>query len=132
MIYTKSILKAPKDSDGIRISVMSRHTLSDGVTQDERIQPGKNYNRWLKNLAPTEKLVGSYYKRGLSWEEFSRQYIDFLKNAAVAKEVKDLARLGAVRDLTLLCIEDSAEKCHRRLLAEECLKYEPKIRIEHL
>ncbi len=37
MLYTKSILKEKVPSDGIRISVMSRHTLNDGITQDNRI-----------------------------------------------------------------------------------------------
>ena len=36
-LYTKSILKPRSSRDGRRISVMSRHTLEDGVTQDKRI-----------------------------------------------------------------------------------------------
>ena len=38
---------------------------------------------------------------------------------------------GLERDITLLCSEENADRCHRRLLAKECKKYEPKLKVEH-
>lgn len=64
MIYTKSILKPKEESDGIRISVMSRHTLNDGITSHPDINES-SYDEWLKILAPSDQLVGDYYKRSL-------------------------------------------------------------------
>ena len=69
MIRTRCIL-APKElTDGVRISVMSRHTLNDGVTPDLRITR-KLYDIHLPLLAPNPRLIGDYYKRDLPWEDF--------------------------------------------------------------
>ena len=37
MLKSKCILSSKKPEDGTRISIMSRHTLNDGKTPDERI-----------------------------------------------------------------------------------------------
>jgi uncharacterized protein YeaO (DUF488 family) len=131
VLYTKCILKPRKQEDGIRISVMSRHTLQDGKTPDERIIK-ELYDEHKPNLAPPAKLIGSYYKRGLGWEEFAQQYLEYLKTEKVKEEVKNLAQRALRTDITILCIEDSPEYCHRRLLSEECGKYEPNLIIKHL
>jgi len=65
MIYTKCILLPSSPDDGWRISVMSRHTLNDGITPDPRIQV-YGFNEWLLKVAPPSVLIGDYYKRGLS------------------------------------------------------------------
>jgi len=62
MLYTKCILSEREISDGIRISVMSRHTLNDGKTPDTRITKDK-YDEWIKFLAPKSKLVRDYHKK---------------------------------------------------------------------
>ena len=45
MLYTKSIIKQKSLEDGCRISVMSRHTLNDGITIDSRILPD-SFDEW--------------------------------------------------------------------------------------
>jgi len=55
MLFTKSIYKPVSVLDGQRISVMSRHTLEDGVTPDPRIN-SDSYYAYLKILAPLEKF----------------------------------------------------------------------------
>lgn len=130
MLYTKSILKQKTRSDGTRISVMSRHTLEDGITPDMRIS-NTSYDLWFKMLAPPEKLIGDYYKRGLSWQDFEMKYLAYLRNPEIVIEVENLAMAALKQDITLLCVEETAERCHRRLLAEECRRYDPDLRIEH-
>lgn len=122
-LYTKCILDDVCEEDGVRVSVMSRHTLDDGLTADTRLE-GK-YHEWMKSLAPPETLVGDYYKRNLSWNEFEKRYKEYLKKNEVARGVKNLANMATTMNITLLCVEQMPEKCHRRLLAEECKKYEP-------
>lgn len=61
MLFTKSIHKPVQPEDGYRISVMSRHTLSDGKTPDPLIT-GKSYIEWWKDLAPRDTLVGAWYR----------------------------------------------------------------------
>ncbi len=129
-LFTKSILSERESSDGVRISVMSRHTLSDGVTPDPRITFDK-YEEHLVILSPRPKFLGDYYKRGLPWEEFELRYCNQLRHPDLIPVVQSLAIRASNQDITLLCIEEVATHCHRRLLAEECLVYEPILKIEH-
>lgn len=123
MLKTKCILVPKEVGDGLRISVMSRHTENDGITPHPGITP-LTFDDWQKELAPPKKLVGSYYKGAVSWQEFEVQYLRFLRDYPQFQLVRELARRAMVRDITLLCIEETPEMCHRRLLAEECKKYE--------
>lgn len=50
MLFTKSILKQKEKGDGIRISVMSRHTLNDGIILDDRIAK-HSYDEHLQILS---------------------------------------------------------------------------------
>lgn len=126
MLKTKSILYDKEDSDGLRISVMSRHTLNDGVTPHPEITD-LSYNKWLPILAPPEKLLGDYYKRGLPWNQFEQKYLDYIRQQKVQIEVQKLAETSLDSIITLLCIEESPEFCHRRILAEECKRYQPNL-----
>ncbi len=127
-LHTKCILHHKEDKDGIRVSVMSRHTLSDGMTPDPRITR-KSFDLWLQELAPSPTLIGDYYKRGLPWEEFEQRYKALLSESMKTIAVRALAEHAMIRDITLLCIEDTPEQCHRRLLAEQCKIYEPKLNV---
>lgn len=130
MLFTKSIHAPISPLDGIRISVMSRHTLEDGVTPDSLITLD-SYNCWLPSLAPPPKLIGGLYKRDLSWDAFTAQYLAHLQKPAVQATIGRLSRLALRTNLTLLCVEQNAAHCHRRLLAEECQRLTPQIYIEH-
>ncbi len=129
-LFTRCILSRPDLSDGFRISVMSRHTLNDGITQDIRIRPD-NYRLHLPMLAPSPKLIGDYYKRGMHWDDFHRRYLDEISQAPKFGWALWLSTRALVGDVTVLCIEESASFCHRRLLAEFCLALEPGLHIEH-
>jgi len=127
-LYTKCILYPREAIDGIRVSVMSRHTLSDGITPDARITK-KLFDFHSQELAPNPTLIGDYYKRGLSWEEFEKRYKTLLSEPAKAAAVRVLAQQALLGDITLLCIEETPEKCHRRILAEQCKIYAPLLKI---
>lgn len=132
MLFTACILRhKPHNFGGIRLSIMSRHTLNDGVTPDPRIKPSL-YDFHVANLAPSPNLLGDYYKRGLPWEDFEIQYKKELRVPDKWCVVQGLARLALVTNVTLLCIEEKADHCHRRLLAEACKEHESRLKIEHL
>lgn len=124
MLRTRSILVPKELDDGVRISIMSRHTLNDGMTPHPEITDS-SYDHWLKIFAPPEELVGDYYKRNLPWNLFKTRYLEYLRNPFLASEVRNLALESLYLDITLLCIETHPDYCHRRLLAEECERYEP-------
>ncbi|MCA9348896.1 DUF488 domain-containing protein [Candidatus Saccharibacteria bacterium] len=100
---------------------MSRHTLEDGATPDPEIHDDL-YDEWWPELAPPARLVGAYYKRGLSWREFEQEYQNFLRRPEVARKITELIDLARNCTVTILCVEDKPDQCHRRLLAEACLE----------
>lgn len=124
MLKTKSILAPKEDSDGKRISIMSRHTLNDGITPHPQID-SDSYDVWMLELAPPEKLIGDYLKRELPWEQFKNEYVAYMQRPEIKLKVRNLARHCIDSVVTLLCVEESPEHCHRRLLAEECKRYYP-------
>ncbi len=130
VLYTKSIFDEKSFTDGTRISVMSRHTLQDGVTPDPRITD-ESYQLWMPKLAPPAELVGGYYKRGLPWADFGSMYLAHLQQRDIAGIVADLAKNSVSENMTLLCVEPRGENCHRLILAEACRAYIPDLRIEH-
>ena len=66
-------------------------------------------------LAPTKELLKSYRSKEITWEEFEKSYKNQIKDSKVILGLNK----GDFEDACLLCSENTAEKCHRRLLAEE-------------
>ena len=129
-LFTTSIIKE-KDPGEKRTSVMSRHTLEDGITPDERIIEGVSFDEWQREFAPPAKLVGAYYRKELLWEDFEKTYLEYLRGDETRPKVEAFAKRCAEETITLACIEDTADRCHRRLLAEELQRYQPELKIVH-
>jgi len=121
MLKTRCIKSAKQLDDGWRISIMSRHTKNDGITPDENIT-NDSYDEWWSKLSPSPKLVGAYYQGTLSWEQFVVEFNEFLQQPNTHNKLMVLIGLAKIRNVTILCIEDSPEHCHRRLVAERCLE----------
>ncbi len=115
-------------TDDICISVMSRHTLNDGVTPDIRINP-ESLDAWWKELAPPPKLIGAYYKRGLPWMEFEEAYRAHLRTPLAGDRLTLLTKLSQRRNVAILCVEPTPEKCHRRLILEAVVAVDPKVAV---
>jgi len=129
MLITKSIKSNPVASDGRRISVMSRHTLSDGITIDPEITSDM-FDEWWPELSPPSLIIGAYYKRGLDWPKFEQAYNDHLQLPHIARKITDLIDLAQNQIVTVMCIENDPEQCHRRLLAEKCLLLSPGLEVK--
>ena len=127
-LRTKTIKSIREDGDGLRISVMSRHTLNDGVTPDEGITEG-SFDEWWPDLAPPARLIGSYYKRGLPWDVFEREFVRYLESPEVQSRLAHLIEISRISNVTILCVEETSEKCHRRLIAEACRKTDPSLEV---
>jgi uncharacterized protein YeaO (DUF488 family) len=69
--------------------------------------------------------VGKNPPSRITWREFEERYLEEIQRPAKALFVRLVANLAIQGDATLLCIEESPEHCHRRLLAEECKKLKP-------
>ena len=128
MLQTKCI-KAPIESgDGLRISVMSRHTLNDGITPDHEITADLYQEHW-RLLAPPDTLMGDYYRRGLPWSLFVQRYSEFLNEPHTHCAIESLARQAMEEVVTILCVEKTPDFCHRRLLATYAQQITPGLEI---
>lgn len=127
MLQTRNIFTRKGPKDGLRVSVVSRHTKINGYVPDTRI----NFNlidEWWPWLGPSDELIGAYVRYEINWPLYEEQYIDQLWSERL-DEVNALIRLAMRQNVTLLCFEWTPEKCHRRLLAEFCQNIEPDLRL---
>lgn len=79
-------------------------------------------------LAPGNGLLADYRSGALDWTGYAWRYLAELNADAVMRELAGISLDGAC----LLCAEDSADQCHRRLAAEWLQQREPTLRLVHL
>lgn len=141
MLKSGCILRGLQVEDGLRISIMSRHTLEDGVTPDPRITDGM-FDFHVPDLAPSPEVVGKWYREEYGPRDldtfntkFAQEYLGGL--AKKHSTVLQLVRLALNRDITVMCIEpeldlDESDSllCHRRLLLAHCAMLNPRLKID--
>lgn len=83
----------------------------------------------IPELAPTDELL-SAYRTHKKWPI----YVEGFEALMDARNVPDSLDLGSFEKATscLLCSEHTAEKCHRRLVAERIAARMPGLEIVHL
>ena len=79
-------------------------------------------------LSPTQELLDDWQNKKIAWPE----YVTRFRKLIAARSIKDLLSIEDLRDACLLCAEPTAEKCHRRLVAEHFKEIFPEIEIKHL
>lgn len=116
MLKTKSIQLRKSKSDGFRICIMRRP------------DPGLDWDIWIPHLAPSNELLSNYHDKKVDWSEF-----EVLFTKEVLKKKKEylmlVAEMAQTRTITLLCWEETPHMCHRRLVAEELQRKNPKLDI---
>ena len=68
-------------------------------------------------FAPTKELLSDYQKGIVSWEEYEKIFDTIMEKRGAYKRF--LSRFKDFNRVCLLCSEPTAEKCHRRLVAEK-------------
>ncbi len=126
MLRTKCITAPAERCDGLRISVMSRHTLNDGITPDPNIT-ADSYDQHWQDLAPPPRLVGGYLRGEIPWEDFRIQYRQHLWTPDAYLEVVRLAELVCRHNATIMCEEQTPDYCHRGLIAERVRELVPDV-----
>jgi len=117
VLYTKSIQAKVNKKDGIRICIMRRPDFKTA-----------QFDIWMPILAPSHQLLSDIHKKIIDKPEYNRR---FRKEVILgkAKFVKLLADMAIKQDITILCWEKTPEKCHRKLVAEECKRINAKLSI---
>lgn len=119
-IYTKCIFGERESIDGLRASVMSRHTMNDGKTRNPDLDG--TYDIHLLIFAPDPNLVGRHYRGQVSWENFTDEYVSGLRKPEAKKAIEFWGQIAVRQNLTFLCVEPyigPKTMCHRIILAEE-------------
>lgn len=82
----------------------------------------------FEQLAPTEDILKRYKKNEIFWDQYVIEFNSLINQ----RKIETLVSLDLLKDSCLLCSEPTAEKCHRRLVAEYYAKIYPQISIIHL
>ncbi|MBI1982362.1 MAG: DUF488 family protein [Candidatus Levybacteria bacterium] len=111
---TKSIQAKTNKQDGIRICIM------------RRIKPEFEFDIWMPALAPSTRLLKTYHEGKIEWKEYEKRFIKTVlsKQKKYLKIILDILKKNSV---TLLCWEETPERCHRRLTAERLKKLNHRI-----
>ena len=110
MIKTKSIYKPKEPGDGTRILVTRFYPR--GVKET-------NFDRWIKDLAPSAELLGKYKGNSVTWKQFVARFKRELRDGGAGLQaIESLRSEAADLDITLLCYEPEGASCHRHLLRE--------------
>jgi uncharacterized protein YeaO (DUF488 family) len=85
----------------------------------------ETWDLWWSHLGPSKELHAAYYgKHGqtpISWEEYTRRYLDEMKGEQQQESIAILAeKVAAGKTITLLCSSacTDAAHCHRTLLKQ--------------
>ena len=82
----------------------------------------------LPKLAPSDELLDAYRSKQVTWDQyvpiFTRQIERRLIHAAIPRDI--------IADSCLLCSEPTADRCHRRLVAEHLQRHWGEVEIVHL
>ena len=66
------------------------------------------------DLAPTQELLKAYRDGQMSWEDYEGRFLALMAE----RRIEDLPIRDVMDNACLLCSEETAERCHRRLVAE--------------
>jgi len=80
------------------------------------------------DLAPTQSVLDDYKKHGASWRAYEDRFLELMKH----RRIEDTVPPELLDNAVLLCSEDKAHHCHRRLVAEYLAQHWGDITIEHL
>ena len=80
-------------------------------------------------LAPTQEIFGAY-KEEKDWTAYESQFLPLLEERSSLAAIRQIVE--PYRAPCLLCAEPTADRCHRRLVAELWARNTPESTIDHL
>lgn len=79
-------------------------------------------------FAPTKELLNGYKNKSISWRDYEVMYSNILTERNIITNIS----WNIFDNAVLLCSEPTADKCHRRLLAEYLAQRNHEIEIKHV
>ena len=68
----------------------------------------------MPDLAPTRELLKAYRDGEISWDDYEAQFLALMAE----RRIEELPIQALMDNACLLCSEETADQCHRRLVAE--------------
>lgn len=84
--------------------------------------------RHLPDLAPTQDILDAYKKEKGDWALYEQRFLELMRGRRI-EEAPDRALFDKA---CLLCSEDEAHHCHRRLVAEYLAEKWGEVEVVHL
>ena len=69
-------------------------------------------------LAPTEELLKKYRSKEISWDQYETIFEEIMKERGIDQHIRTGYAGYQEKAVCLLCSEPTADKCHRRLVAQ--------------
>lgn len=108
-IRLKRVYDPPSSEDGRRI-LITRYW--------PRGVPKSAVDEYTTKVAPSRQLVQAFKREGLPWEDYVRRYLDEMKQPDAVTEIRRLAKLAKSERITLMCICEDENRCHRALVRD--------------
>ena len=108
-IRLKRIYEPPSEDDGHR--VLSTRYWPRGV-------PKSKVDEYTTKTAPSRALLREFKHEGLSWEEYVPRYLEEMSAEEAKSAIWALATLAQSKRITLMCICEDENRCHRSLLRD--------------
>lgn len=112
-VKTKQVFAPFEESDGERY-LITRH-----YAARPKSMKALHITKWIRDLAPSKELLSDYHK-GLSPDEYTPRFKQEIQSNPKALEMIEMLRKKS-RDgnnITLLCICEEGQFCHRLLVKE--------------
>jgi uncharacterized protein YeaO (DUF488 family) len=68
-------------------------------------------------FSPTQELLEAYKKGDITWSDYENRFNEIMKSRGII-EIIEKEYLNKLDGICLLCSEEKADQCHRRLVAE--------------
>jgi len=81
-------------------------------------------------FAPTKQILDDYKDKKITWNHYEKEYIKLMNMRNATEHFIDM--YGKYERVCFLCSEPTAEKCHRRLIADIVSSEKEDIEIVHL
>lgn len=81
------------------------------------------------DLAPNKKILDDYKSRKITWQQYELLFNSLLDERNIKDKIDKLFN-GDFDSVCLLCSEATADKCHRRLVAEYIKRSYPDLEID--
>lgn len=108
-IRLKRVYEPASPDDGRRI--LATRYWARGV-------PKSAVDEYDTKVAPSRELLREFKHEGLTWEGYVPRYLEEMRSEAAQSDINRLAEMAKSGRITLMCICEDENRCHRSLLRQ--------------